>query len=209
MATYTVTHLQRVNNFAVLTTLEDSFFDLGATITVAGVDPTFNGTFVVYAIPQYLITGLNVFGDFIYDIDYPVANQIVYANTGDNEARQLAAGTITEVVTASTWIESADVSTWLGFEPGNANDYAFLEQCVLAACEFAARRRHEAGYVDSPNVCPNDGVKLGTIMYAAMLYRERGAVDGFASFDGMNAGTPTLSLGRVLQLLGCNRSQVA
>jgi hypothetical protein len=47
-------------------------------------------------------------------------------------------------------------------------------------------------------------------MYAATLYRERGSVDSFASFDSMAVGaSPSATLGRIMQLLGCGRAQVA
>jgi hypothetical protein len=46
-------------------------------------------------------------------------------------------------------------------------------------------------------------------MYAASLYRERGAVDSFASFDSMGSPTPFGSMGQIMRLLGVNRSQVA
>jgi hypothetical protein len=46
-------------------------------------------------------------------------------------------------------------------------------------------------------------------MYAAVLYRERGSVDSFASFEGMGVPTPYGSNGQINRLLGINRSQVA
>jgi hypothetical protein len=52
-------------------------------------------------------------------------------------------------------------------------------------------------------------VLLGTTLYAAGLYRERGTTgDSYASFGDMS-GPPLMTLGRVNQLLGVKRSQVA
>jgi hypothetical protein len=46
-------------------------------------------------------------------------------------------------------------------------------------------------------------------MYAALLYRERGSADSFASFDSMGTFPVPSALGRILQLLGVGRPQVA
>jgi hypothetical protein len=46
-------------------------------------------------------------------------------------------------------------------------------------------------------------------MYAGSLYRQRGSVDSFASFEAMGSGAPTASMGEIMRLLGINRSQVA
>ncbi len=45
-------------------------------------------------------------------------------------------------------------------------------------------------------------------VFAAMNYRERGAVDGYASFDGFGNPAPTMSVARIMQLLGCGKPQV-
>ena len=52
-------------------------------------------------------------------------------------------------------------------------------------------------------------VTLATTMYAGALYRQRGAVDQFASFDGMGT-VPTTGLSPIIkQLAGIPRPQVA
>jgi hypothetical protein len=67
-----------------------------------------------------------------------------------------------------------------------------------------------AGYQgESLSSVPSSAVKLGTIMYAASLYRERGSVDSFASFQELGSPTPTGSMGQIMRLLGIRRSQVA
>jgi len=107
------------------------------------------------------------------------------------------------------WIDADDVTVWLGIAAATANDTAFLEYCVDAANCWAYRVRYEAGYTDSPAAAPCPSSKLGTIMYAATLYRERGSVDSFASFDAQGAAVPFGSFGRIKQLLGIGRPQVA
>jgi hypothetical protein len=67
-----------------------------------------------------------------------------------------------------------------------------------------------AGYQgESLSSVPSSAVKLGTIMYAASLYRERGSVDSYASFQDMAITAPTGTMGQIMRLLGIRRSQVA
>ena len=109
----------------------------------------------------------------------------------------------------ATWIVDADVVAWLGIESATANDTAFITTAVNAANAYAYRRRREAGYADSPSTVPSDDVRLGAIMFAGSLYRERGSVDSFSSFEQMGTPVPFGSHGQINRLLGINRSQVA
>ena len=107
-----------------------------------------------------------------------------------------------------TWATTGDVQTFLGIAVATANDDDFLAICVEAANEFCYRRRATAGYTDSTAVLPNAAVREAAILYAAGLYRERGSVDSFQSYDSMTMPQPAMSMGRVLQLLGVGRPQV-
>jgi hypothetical protein len=107
-----------------------------------------------------------------------------------------------------TWIDADDVEVFLGIATATANDTAFLAEVVSAANCFAFRRRYEAGYKDSPTASPCPSAKMGTVLYASSLYRERGSVDSFQSYDAMSMPQPSLSMGRVLQLLGVGRPQI-
>jgi hypothetical protein len=52
-------------------------------------------------------------------------------------------------------------------------------------------------------------VYLGTVMYAGMLYKSRGTVDVFSSFQDMGQ-TPVVGMnGQIKQLLGIDRPAVA
>ena len=73
MATYTVTNKYLIDNFAVLQLLTPSEIAVGSSITVAGVDATFNGTYTVRALPQYLFIGIDTEGDLLYDYQVPIA----------------------------------------------------------------------------------------------------------------------------------------
>ena len=208
MATYTVTHKYLVDNYAVLQLLTPSEVTVGGAITVAGVDATFNGSYTVYALPQYLYIGTDTEGDLLYDYNIPIANQVLYAKTASDVERTAATGTVAFTPTC-TWITATDIEDWIGIGTATAADTTFLMICAAAANAFCYRRRVEAGYIDSLTTVPSQDVKLGTVMYGGALYRQRGSMDQFASFDGM-ATAPVVGLsGMVKQLLGIDRPQVA
>ena len=115
-----------------------------------------------------------------------------------------------QLIVLVKWTDDDLVEEWLGIDAATVNDTAYIAECVEAGNEWAFTKRLQAGYSDRAALVPSPAVKQGTTLYAAMLYRERGAVDSFASFDSMAvAGGPSMSLGRIMQLLGVNRSQVA
>jgi hypothetical protein len=191
-----------------LQTFVDTDIQPQDSVVLAGADHGFSGTHTVISTEPYDFIGVSDEGDLLFDYDVIMENQFIYKNTGDNFERSVATGTVTFTPTCS-WIVSADVTSWLGIEVATANDTAFIAVCVSAANSWAFRKRREAGYTDSLTTAPDGAAKLGTIMYAATQYRSRGAVDGYASFDSMGMGTPTMSLGQIMQLLGCGRPQVA
>lgn len=209
MATFTITHVMRLDGYAVVQTLEQTEIGIGQSITVAGLtNSTLNGTQKVLAVPTSRFMGIDDEGDFLYDDDELILNQLLYADAGTDIERQLDDGTITWTQTC-TWIISADVLAWLGISVATANDTTFVGACTDAANAFAFRRRKESGYFDSLTTVPSADVKLGTIMYAGSLYRERGSVDSFQSFSDMAVTAPMGSMGQIMRLLGVNRSQVA
>ena len=152
MATFSVTHAQRLDGVAVLTTLTASDVLVGSSVTVAGVGDGFDGTFTVAAVPEFLLINVTNSGDYIYDADVIIPNQILVLDAGDNLNRYAVEpwGTLTWAgQTGVTWITSADVEEFLGIETATANDTAFLTYCVNASNAFCYRKRVEAGYVDS------------------------------------------------------------
>lgn len=212
MAVYTVIAHQRLDNYAIVQTLTDTPIEPGQQITLAGLGHGLNGTHTVLFCPQYLYTGTDsTTGEWFYDINVPVANQVMfYDEAADVEwSTAVPTGTLTWTQTC-TWVTNAMVEEWLGISVATANDTAFITKCVSAANAFAYRRRVESGYLeDSLTTSPGGDVTLGTIMYAALLYRERGSADSFASFDAMGTIPVPSALGRILQLLGVGRPQVA
>lgn len=189
-------------------TLTPAEIQVGQSVTVATVGANFDGTFTVISVEPYNLITVDDEGYLVFNYDDPRPNQIIYEHNGDDLEYEACDGTVTLTVTV-TWITSSDVTTWLGISAATANDTAFLTYCVNAANAFCYRKRVEAGYTDSQSTSPGGDVKLGTIMYAATLYRERGSVDSFASFDGMGSFPIPSTLGRIMQLLGCGRAQVA
>ena len=208
MAIYSVTNKYLIDDFAVLQLLTPTELEVGQSITVAAVDATFNGTYTVRALPQYLFEGVDTEGDLLYDVNIPIANQVLYARTAADVERTAASGTLTSTPTC-TWITATDIEDWLGIGTATAADATFLTICASSASQFCWRRRMEAGYIDSLGTVPSQDVKLGTIMYGGALYRQRGSMDSFASFQSMGVA-PVVGLnGMIRQLLGIDRPQVA
>jgi hypothetical protein len=211
MAIYSVTFIQRLDDYAVVQTLENTDIAIGESITLAGLGGNFNGTYTVYALPQYLYIGVGTEGDIRLDANTPIPNQVMFydADTDVQRAVAIPPGTLTYTQTC-TWVTSAQVQLWLGLTSPTADETTFLAQCTSAGNQVAYRRRQEASYFDALATSPSGDVTLGTIMLAGAYFRQRGSIDQFASFDSMgqaittNAFTPM-----VKQLLGIDRPAVA
>jgi len=210
MATYTVTNKYLIDNFAVLQLLTPSEIAVGSSITVASVDATFNGTYVVRALPQYLFIGVDTQGDLLYDYQVPIADQVLYAKTASDVERVAASGTVAYDPNC-TWITVAELITYLGVSITNpSDDYTLATQARNAANDFCYRRRQESSYIDSLTTSPGHDVTLATLMYAAALWRSRGSVESmYATFDGMGSATQQSLTPIVKQLLGIPRPAVA
>jgi hypothetical protein len=208
MATYQVVGKYLTDDYAVLELLTPSELVVGGSITVSSIDATFNGTYTVRALPQYLFIGTDDEGDLVYDPMVPIANQVLYAKTADDVERQAATGTVVFTQTC-TWITQQNVLDWLGISVATAGDQTFVTTCAAAANAFCFRRRQEASYIDSLTTVPSQDVYLGTVMYAGMLYKSRGTVDVFSSYQDMGQ-TPVVGMnGQIKQLLGIDRPAVA
>jgi hypothetical protein len=210
MATYTVTNKYLLDDFAVLQLLTPSEIAVGQSITVAGVDATFNGTYTVRALPQYLFIGVDTEGDLLYDYQMPIADQVLYARVADNVERTAASGTVS-YDPVCTWVTAAQVMSYLGITIADpSDDFTLLTQSVSAGNQFAYRRRQESGYIDSLTTSPGGDATLGTLMYCAALWRSRGSIEAtYATFDGMGSATQQSLTPIVKQLLGIPRPAVA
>lgn len=210
MAAFTTATKQLLSNYACISTLEPTEIAIGQNVTVSGLAAPFVGTFKVLDLPQYKFTGIDkTTGEFLFDENDPVPNQLLYACTGNNvEFVVDFSGTVTYTQTC-TWVTAANIEDWLGIGTATVADTTFLTQCASAANSFCYRRRQEAGYHDALNSSPSGDVTLGTIQYGGMLYRQRGSIDSFASFGDGGAVSVTGLSGVIKQLLGIDRPQVA
>ena len=209
--TVTITHVMRLDDVAVVQTLEEQDVQVGRNLTVAGLDTytTLNGTFQLLARPQYELIGVDDEGDYIFDTNQPHPNQLLFSDAGDDIERTTdTVGTVTYSLTVA-WIDNDALLDWLGIDTASANDTTMVTNAVNAANWWAYNRRKAAGHYDSVATAPNDSAKLGTTMYAGSLYRTRGVVDQYATFDQMGANPPVAGFGQIMQLLGINRPQVA
>ena len=211
MAVYSVTNKYLIDDFAVLQLLTPTEIAVGESITVAGVDATFDGSnLVVRALPQYRYVGVDTQGDLLYDIDEPIANQVLYAKVADDVDRVASSGTVSYTLTC-TWVSAAELITYLGVQITNpSDDYTLITQAVSAGNQFCYRRRQEAGYIDSLTTSPGGDQTLGTLMYCAALWRSRGSLENtFAAFDGMGTAPQQSLTPIVKQLLGIDRPACA
>jgi len=210
MAVYQVIFHQRLDDYAVVQTLTEPELDLGLPFTLAGLGHGLNGTHNVYALPPYLFTGVTSSGDLTFDYNYPIENQVLFYDEGDNLDRTAAIpqGTLTYTETC-TWVLGPAVATWLGIALAGVDETAFLTQCASSASNFIFRRRQESGYTDSLTTSPGTDVTLAVTMYAGALYRQRGAIDQFASFSDMGVATVSGLSPLIKQLAGIPRPAVA
>lgn len=179
----------------------------GASSTATLVLDTVDGLEVNEGIRVYLTGNNKIDGNHTIATITTATKTITYATP--------SIGTVAEFSPANaglmpliTWATIGDVETFLGIAAATANDSDYLAVCVEAANEFCWRRRKTAGYTDSTAILPNPAVRQAAVLYAAGLYRERGSVDSFQSYDAMTMPQPSMSMGRVLQLLGVGRPQV-
>ena len=210
MASYTVTHKQLTDNYAVLQLLTEAEIEVGASVVITDVNATFNGTFIVYALPQYAFIGVDEEGDLLYNPLISIPNQVLYPKTADDVGRSAATGTLS-LTQVCSWVTAAEVMTYLGVTITDpSDDYTLLTQATSAGNQFCYRRRQEAGYVDSLTTSPGGDATLGTLMYCAALWRSRGSIEStYATFDQMGSA-PQQSLTPVVkQLLGIPRPAVA
>jgi len=208
MATYDLAFATRLDDVVVLQTFVGTDIQTADSVTIVGAPSGMSGTFTVLSVEPFAFLGVDDDGDLLFDSNIIRENQFLYRQVGADIARDTATGTV-EFAPSVAWIAASDVVAWLGIDSATANDTAFISVCVNAANPWAFRKRREAGYTDSQAAAPSGDVKLATVMFAAMQYRSRGAVDSYASFDQFGNAAPSMSLGQIYSLLGTGRPQVA
>jgi hypothetical protein len=210
MASFQIAFAQRLDGVVVLQTFVESGIQVMDSVTVFGAPSGMSGTATVISTEPYEFLGVNDEGELQFDYSEIRQFQFLYLDAGDTYEREAVTGATVEFTPSVSWIASADVVAWLGIESATANDTAFIATCVSAANFWCWNKRREGGYTDSQVTVPNNSVKLGTVMYAATLYRERGTSgDSYGSYDGFSNQPQPVTLARIMQLLGCGRAQVA
>lgn len=212
MSTFTVTHQQITDNVCVVQTLESTDILVGQEITLSGCDATINGVHTVFQIPIYYFIGINTAGDYLFNDQIVFTNQILFQLEEDNIQRSAVdpVGTLAWTTpTECVWADVPALEEFLGIAGATANDTAFMTTSVNAANAWCFKRRSQAGYKDSLVTVPDAAVLSGTVLMAASLYRERGSIDSFNSFQDMTISAPVASMGRINSLLGIKRAQVA
>ena len=206
-----ITFRYRIDNYAVVQLLTNVNVTVGEEVEISGVGDGFDNTgVIVTALPQYKYIGVDSDGVLMYDYDVPIANQVLYQDVGDDvEYGPCDPYGSFEYAYVCTWVSVADIQNYVGITVATVDETTFLTQCRNSANSFCFRRRREAGYSDQLTVVPDESVKLGTIMYGAALYRQRGSIDTFAGFDGMSTATITGLSPMIKSLLGIDRPQVA
>ena len=183
----TVTAASLTDDVARLTLGDVTGLEVGYSIRVAGVGQHYDG--------HHTISAIDV--DDLW-IEFP-------KNHNGDIPEEDVTGLLEILV---NWADDADVENFLGVEPASQADADYLTLCVEAANVWVFERRAKSGYLDLPNAVPSSDVKLGVILYAGSLYRERGSVDSFASFQDMPTVAPVGTMGQILRLIGCNRPRV-
>jgi len=212
MSTFTVTHQQITDNVAVVQTLESTDILVGQEITLSGCDASINGVHTVFQIPIYYFTGVDSTGDYMFNDQILFKNQILFQLVDDNIQRSAVdpVGSLQWTTpTECEWCDVADLTEFLGITGATANDTSFMTTSVNAANAYCFKRRSQAGYKDDLVNVPDAAVLAGTVLMAASLYRERGSIDSFNSFQDMTISAPVASMGRINSLLGIKRAQVA
>lgn len=133
-------------------------------------------------------------------------NEVTFAK---NHANVAEVDCWAQLVIEVTWCDTGDVTDFLGVAPAEPVDEDFLDACLVAGNTWCWDRRSAAGYQDLPQVAPSPKVKLGAVLKVAELYRSRGSVDGYASFQNLEGVAPIGTNVEVLRLLGINRPAVA
>lgn len=132
-------------------------------------------------------------------------NTVTYSTGGQDVAEITPVGA--QMVAEVTWIDEDDAQEFLG-TVDDPDELTFLGSCVGAANDWAFRRREAAGYTDNPTAVPNRSVRYGVILFAAGLFREKGSLDSFQSFEAMPTPSPTGSMGQIMRLLGIGRARI-
>lgn len=172
------------------------------TLTLSDVDGILVGTRV--SVGGLVTTSWNVQNVAVTAVNQ-TAKTIRYSHSNATVAEAEVWG---QAHVAVSWGTIEEVEDFLGFEAEGA-DADYLGNCLTASQDFCFRRRSASGYKDHPQVVPSPDVRLAVVIYAATLFREKGSVDSFTSYQNMGLQIPAGGLGQIFRLLGVNKAQIA
>ncbi len=193
-----VTHAELTDDVVTLTVASISYLRVGYHAEVQGIGAPYDGQHILTAVitTPTVIDGVTV---DVFTVEY-----------AKNHANVVGSDVDGRITPRCTWIGESDVTDFLGFLPDTQPDEAWLTMCTETANDFCSRRRWENGYSDLLNHVPSPAVANATVLYAAGLFRERGSIDSFSSFQEMSVtGTLAGSMGQIMRLLGLMRPRVA
>lgn len=108
-------------------------------------------------------------------------------------------------MSSADWITPEDVAAYLDLPSSDDDNLALSTAAVKAAVE---RRRSDLWTTDDPPAfAPNDEVRAGSIMWAALVFQARNAPSGFAGYGDETMLFDTLGARRaeVMRLVGWRR----
>lgn len=194
MQSVAVTKAKLASNVATLTVATLDRLRVGYHTNVQGLGTTFDGNQVLTGAITTTVGDVTTY-------------TVTYAKNHANVAEATVSGLIVPVC---TWISETDVTDFLGFLPDSEPDLTWLSTCTEAANDWCANRRAENDYEDLLDHVPNASVQLATVLYAAGLFRERGSIDSFSSFQELPMpGNLAGSMGQINRLLGLMKPRVA
>lgn len=109
------------------------------------------------------------------------------------------------------WTDLARVKRYLALDVADTGDDDIVQEAIDAAQVMAYRGRQSSGYIDDPEVAPDQAAAAAVTRWAALLFQARGTGEGFAGFvdTGAVIGTPYYEQRRtILMLLGVPRPTV-
>lgn len=172
------------------------------TLTLSDVDGIIAG--MRFAVGGFTTASWNVQNETVDSVNQ-TNKTVTYSHANTTVSSQ---ATWAQFHLACEWITLEDLEAALGYT-FDGGDTAWATAQVDASNDWAYRMRQSSGYEDHPNYAPDSSAKQGVILYASQLVKQRGAVDGYASFDAQAFGAaPGQSYAQILQLLGCKKPQV-
>lgn len=172
------------------------------TLTLSDIDGIIAG--MRFDVGGFTTANWNVTNETVDSVD-ATNKTVTYTHSNNTVATQEAWA---QFNLRCSWITLEELEEALGYE-FDAGDTNWAEAQVAAANVKCYQLRQGSGYEDHPNYAPNPSAKQGVILYASQLIKQRGAVDGYASFDNQGFGVaPGQSYAEILRLLGCKRPQV-